>query len=319
MQSAPDEGVCRPRIQTPHPSRCFRVDPPSPQGERVERERYGSENTMWPDRRLIDLFKIEFPIVLAPMAGAMDAELAIAVAAGRRARLAALRDALGREGARAGQHHPPARHGADQPQLLLPHAGRGRCRARGRLARAARALLRRARASIRRRRSPPRNRAPFDAAMCEVVEELKPEVVSFHFGLPEPALLQAREGGRLHRDRARRPPCEEARWLEEHGADAIIAQGAEAGGHRGMFLTDNHRRAGRHLRAGAAGGRCGEGAGDRGGRHRRCARHRGGVRARRRRRADRHRLSALSGIEDHRRRIAPRWRRRATTAPRSPI
>ena len=44
------------------------------------------------------------------------------------------------------------------------------------------------------------NRAPFDAAMCELVEELKPEVVSFHFGLPEQALLGARQGGRLHRD-----------------------------------------------------------------------------------------------------------------------
>ena len=37
---------------------------------------------MWPDRRLIDLFKTEFPIVLAPMAGVMDAELVIAVAEG---------------------------------------------------------------------------------------------------------------------------------------------------------------------------------------------------------------------------------------------
>src|SRR6476619_2026652 len=37
---------------------------------------------MWPDRRLIDLFKTEFPIVLAPMAGAMDQELVIAAAEG---------------------------------------------------------------------------------------------------------------------------------------------------------------------------------------------------------------------------------------------
>src|SRR5258706_14742073 len=37
---------------------------------------------MWPDRRLIDLFKTEFPIVLAPMAGAMDADLVIAAAQG---------------------------------------------------------------------------------------------------------------------------------------------------------------------------------------------------------------------------------------------
>src|SRR6476619_5660891 len=37
---------------------------------------------MWPDRRLIDLLKTEFPIVLAPMAGVMDAELVIAAAQG---------------------------------------------------------------------------------------------------------------------------------------------------------------------------------------------------------------------------------------------
>jgi nitronate monooxygenase len=82
------------------------------------------------------------------------------------------------------------------------------------------------------------NRAPFDAAMCEVVEELKPEVVSFHFGLPDQALLR----------RVKAAGCtvmgaativKEAIWLQENGADVIIAQGAEAGGHRGMFLTEN--------------------------------------------------------------------------------
>ena len=56
---------------------------------------------MWPDRRLTDLFKIEHPIVQAPMAGAQDAELAIAVAEGRRPRVAAVRDASAPEGARA--------------------------------------------------------------------------------------------------------------------------------------------------------------------------------------------------------------------------
>ena len=68
-----------------------------------------SETTnMWPDRRLIDLFKTEFPIVLAPMAGVMDADLVIAAAQGGGAGLAALRDALAGEGARAGQDHPSA-------------------------------------------------------------------------------------------------------------------------------------------------------------------------------------------------------------------
>jgi nitronate monooxygenase len=82
------------------------------------------------------------------------------------------------------------------------------------------------------------NRAPFDAAMCELVEELKPEVVSFHFGLPDPALLRrVKAAGCIVISSA--TIVREAIWLEENGADAIIAQGAEAGGHRGMFLTEN--------------------------------------------------------------------------------
>jgi nitronate monooxygenase len=71
-----------------------------------------------------------------------------------------------------------------------------------------------------------------------MVEELKPEVVSFHFGLPEPALLaRVKAAGCVVIASA--TIVREAIWLEQHGADAIIAQGAEAGGHRGMFLTDN--------------------------------------------------------------------------------
>jgi nitronate monooxygenase len=82
------------------------------------------------------------------------------------------------------------------------------------------------------------NRAPFDAAFCDAVEELKPEIVSFHFGLPEASLLKrVKAAGSLVMGSA--TIVKEAIWLEEHGADVIIAQGAEAGGHRGMFLTDN--------------------------------------------------------------------------------
>src|SRR5215472_13190731 len=85
---------------------------------------------------------------------------------------------------------------------------------------------------------PTSNRAPFDAAFCEVVEELKPEVVSFHFGLPDQSLLnRVKATGAIVMSSA--TIVREAIWLEEHGADVIIAQGAEAGGHRGMFLTDN--------------------------------------------------------------------------------
>jgi nitronate monooxygenase len=82
------------------------------------------------------------------------------------------------------------------------------------------------------------NRSPFDAAMCELVEELKPEVVSFHFGLPEQALVKrVKAAGCIVISSA--TIVREAIWLEENGADVIIAQGAEAGGHRGMFLTEN--------------------------------------------------------------------------------
>ena len=153
--------------------------------------------------------------------------------------------------------------------------------------------------------------------MCALVEELKPEVVSFHFGLPDPALVKrVKAAGCIVMSSA--TIVKEAIWLEENGADVIIAQGAEAGGHRGMFLTDNIAQQPGTLCAGAAGGRRGEGAGDRGRRHRRRARHRGGVCARRIRRADRQRLSALPGIEGDRAARAPRWPRRMTIPPSSP-
>jgi nitronate monooxygenase len=85
---------------------------------------------------------------------------------------------------------------------------------------------------------PSTNRAPFDAEFCAVVEDVKPEVVGFHYGLPEPDLL-ARVKAAGSKVMSSATTAEEARWLEAHGCDAVIAQGVEAGGHRGMFLTDN--------------------------------------------------------------------------------
>ena len=85
---------------------------------------------------------------------------------------------------------------------------------------------------------PAANRAPFDAAMCEVVEEFQPEVVSFHFGLPKQSLLdRVRATGAIILSSA--TTVAEAVWLADHGCHAIIAQGYEAGGHRGNFLSDN--------------------------------------------------------------------------------
>lgn len=79
-------------------------------------------------------------------------------------------------------------------------------------------------------------RKPFDSDTADLLAEFKPPVVSFHFGLPSRELLdQVRSwGGRVLSSAT---TVEEARWLEANGVDAVIAQGLEAGGHRGMFLT----------------------------------------------------------------------------------
>jgi nitronate monooxygenase len=81
-------------------------------------------------------------------------------------------------------------------------------------------------------------RAPFSEALCELIEPYRPPVVSFHFGLPSPALVQRVKawGGKVL---STATTLAEAQWLAAHGADAIIAQGAEAGGHRGVFLQAN--------------------------------------------------------------------------------
>ena len=79
-------------------------------------------------------------------------------------------------------------------------------------------------------------RAPFSAEAVDVLEAFRPPVVSFHFGLPAPGLL-ARVKGWGATVLSSATTVDEALWLEAHGADVVIAQGAEAGGHRGMFLT----------------------------------------------------------------------------------
>jgi nitronate monooxygenase len=81
-------------------------------------------------------------------------------------------------------------------------------------------------------------RVPFNRAAADILERFRPKVVSFHFGLPDLDLLDRVKGwGSVVLSSA--TTVEEARWLEAFGADAIIAQGVEAGGHRGMFLTDD--------------------------------------------------------------------------------
>lgn len=192
---------------------------------------------MWPDRRLLDLFKVEHPIVLAPMAGAMDFELAAAVAeAGGLASLpfATLnaeqaRDQVAKFRARTSKpvnlnffcHKPPQLSNAREArwrEALKPYYEE---------------LEIDPAAPI-----PTGMRNPFDAAFCDMVEELKPEVVSFHFGLP-PAELFRRVKALGSVTMSSATTVAEARWLEAQGVDVIIAQGFEAGGHRGMFLSDD--------------------------------------------------------------------------------
>jgi nitronate monooxygenase len=85
------------------------------------------------------------------------------------------------------------------------------------------------------------SRKAFDAEAAELVEALRPAVVSFHFGLPPAALLsRIKQSGAFVLSSA--TTVDEALWLEANGADAVIAQGLEAGGHRGWFLSDDVSR-----------------------------------------------------------------------------
>ena len=192
---------------------------------------------MWPNRRLLDLIGIEVPIIQAPMGGATGSAMAIAVAeAGGLGSLACamldtakVRAEIGVIRQRTANPinvnflcHTPA-----QPDAARDAAWKARLAA----------YYTEFGLDISAT-APAVNLAPFDAAMCEIVEDLSPEVVSFHFGLPAPELL-ARVKAAGCRIFSSATTVAEARWLEDRGCDAIIAQGTEAGGHRGMFLSDD--------------------------------------------------------------------------------
>ena len=111
---------------------------------------------------------------------------------------------------------------------------------------------------------------------------------------------------------------DEARWLEAHGVDAVIAQGLEAGGHRGIFLSEDLSTQIGTLALVPQIVRGREGPGDCRRRHRRREGRRGRHGAGRGRRADRHRLPAVPGGDDQR--AASRGARRAIAraSPPSP-
>ncbi len=192
---------------------------------------------MWPDRRIIDLIGIEYPIVQAPMAGVAKADLAASVSeAGGLGSLACA--LLNNEQARSEIGIIRQRTNKPINVNFFCHAQpvpdeRREAAWRARLTHYYSELGLDPNASIS-----VATRAPFDADMCDLIVELCPKVVSFHFGLPDKKLVDRVKGtGCLLFASA--TTVAEARWLETRGVDAIVAQGAEAGGHRGMFLTSD--------------------------------------------------------------------------------
>jgi nitronate monooxygenase len=192
---------------------------------------------MWPSKRLTDLLGIELPIIQAPMAGAMNAAMTIgACEAGAlgslpcamlgadkiRAEIGVIRQQTQKPINMNFFCHKPAQPNPEKQEIwkahLEPYYKEFDIDPDISISAVA--------------------RSPFDETGCELVEELKPETVSFHFGLPSKKLLDRVKatGARILSSAT---TAEEAKWLEEHGCDAIIAQGYEAGGHRGMFLTEN--------------------------------------------------------------------------------
>ncbi len=192
---------------------------------------------MWPSQRLIDLLQIDHPLILAPMTGAGTIELAASVcAAGGLGSIscATLQPQVATETIarlRALTSRPINVnffcHATAQADLHREQAWRDRLSPYYRIL-GLDPLLPTPRMDIPR----------FGDALCAVVEETKPEVVSFHFGLLEPRLLsRVKAAGCCVISSA--TTVEEACWLEAHGAVVVIAQGYEAGGHRAMFLAED--------------------------------------------------------------------------------
>ncbi|MHC8343971.1 NAD(P)H-dependent flavin oxidoreductase [Pseudomonas sp. RT6P73] len=193
--------------------------------------------SQWPDTRILDLLGIELPIIQAPMAGATGSAMVIAAsnAGGLGSMPAAM---LSIEQLR--EELKTIRQNSQRPFNInyfchqTPAADEQRAQEWKHLLEPYYREL----GVDFDAPTPVSNRAPFDNAACEVLEEFRPEVVSFHFGLPEKSLLDRVKatGAKILSSAT---TVEEAIWLEQQGCDAIIAMGYEAGGHRGMFLSDD--------------------------------------------------------------------------------
>jgi nitronate monooxygenase len=191
----------------------------------------------WPDRRLLDLLRIELPIIQAPMASAVTSEMVVAVAeAGGLGSLpcAILSPDQIRTEVRA------IRSRTTKPINLNFFCHKQAETDHAREARWLRSLSPYYLSSglAPPQAVPPLDIPPFGHMHCELLEEVRPEIVSFHFGLPATDLVSRVKttGAKILSSAT---SVEEAVWLEDHGCDAIIAQGLDAGGHRGMFLSDD--------------------------------------------------------------------------------
>ena len=189
----------------------------------------------WRDERILTLFGIEVPIIQAPMAGVGDYQLAIAVA--RAGGLGSLPCALlGVEQVREAVSLIRAQTAAPLNLNFFCHASP--VRDQDRLA-VWEEMIRPYATEFGLPPTPMRPTGPgihiFDESFCSLVEDTEPQVVSFHFGLPEASLV-ARVRATGAKIIASATTVAEARWLASHGCDAIIAMGTEAGGHRGTFL-----------------------------------------------------------------------------------
>lgn len=189
----------------------------------------------WPDEKILNVLGIELPIIQAPMAGVDTPELAVAVSqAGGLGSLACAM--LSPDQIRSAWHKMRAQ--TDKPINLnfFCHDQKEKSEIqqaqwKNRLAPYYRECGINPDAVV-----PSAARVPFDENYCALIEELKPSVVSFHFGLPSQSLLdRVKAVGAVILSSA--TTREEAIWLEQNGCDVVIAQGAEAGGHRAMFLT----------------------------------------------------------------------------------
>ena len=191
---------------------------------------------MWAKTRFTDLVGLDYPIIQAPMASFATAELAIAVSnSGGLGSLGCSRDTPQSLEALASE----VRAGTNRPFNLNFFAHREPAPSAARCDQVARFLAPHYHEQGIEPVSAPVQSpiAPFGDEVLAALLRIQPAVVSFHFGLPQEAAVRAlRDAGCLIVSSA--TTVTEAKALVANGVDAVVAQGWEAGGHRGAFSAE---------------------------------------------------------------------------------